>query len=210
MIFLNALPSFVSLLKYQKQNKMSKVLLLAMVMISYQALAQNNSEASSVYRKGLVFGMGIGAGTLRLKDKNHTEHFLSASLPNIKIGYMINNKLELLTILPGAIYKHDGKTRGFEGIIFGGQYWLHEQWWVSAGTGITVDAPAFYTVKDPKNAEFYVGFPASTLSTGYEIWHKGRCTIDLQYRLFLGKSNLKNDTVREGTAHMFIIGVNWY
>ncbi|NJK98245.1 MAG: hypothetical protein HC905_28040 [Bacteroidales bacterium] len=77
------------------------------------------------------------------------------------------------------------------------------------GTGLTFDAPAFYTVKDPSSAAFYTGIPAFTFSTGYEIWHKGRFTLDLQYRIFLGKSSLPNSGQREGVSNTFIVGFNW-
>ncbi len=39
---------------------------------------------------------------------------------------------------------------------------------------------------------------------------KGRFTADLQYRLFIGKSELPNNVQREGISNMFIIGLNWY
>lgn len=123
---------------------------------------------------------------------------------------MLNKRLALLALLPGSNYKYNGKDRGFEAIMIAGQYWLKDNWWVLGGTGLTFDAPAFYTVKDPKNADFFTGLPAITLATGYEVFHKGKFAIDVQYRLFLGKSNLPNNGQREGVSNMFILGFNWY
>lgn len=78
------------------------------------------------------------------------------------------------------------------------------------GVGLTFDAPAFYTVKDPKTAEFHIGLPALTAGTGYEIYRKGKFAIDLQYRFFYGQSNLSYNGFRKGFSNMFIVGFNWY
>lgn len=123
---------------------------------------------------------------------------------------MLNKRLALLALLPGANYKYSGKDRGFEGLIVAGQYWLKDNWWVLGGTGVTFDAPAFYTVKDPKAAGFYTGLPSFTFAMGYEVWRKGRFALDLQYRVFIGQSNLPDNKHREGISNMFIVGFNWY
>ncbi len=123
---------------------------------------------------------------------------------------MLNKKLAILALLPGSNYKHEGKNRGFEAIIIAGQYWIKDNWWMLGGTGLTFDAPAFYTVTDPKTAGFYTGIPAFTFITGYEVWQNGRFALDLQYRIFFGKSNLPNKGYRDGVSNMFIVGFNWY
>lgn len=178
-------------------------------MVNYTS-AQTNLHKKPVERKGFVIGVGLGAGALTLNTNNTIKTSFSTTLPNIKVGYMLSKRLALLAILPGANYKYNGKDRGFEALIIGGQYWLKDNWRVLGGTGLTFDAPAFYTVKDPKTAGFYTGVPAFTFATGYEVWHKGRLALDLQYRTFLGKSNLPNKGQREGVSNMFIVGFNWY
>jgi hypothetical protein len=70
------------------------------------------------------------------------------------LGICLTTGLALLALLPGANYNYNGKDRGFEALIISGQYWLKDNWWVLAGTGLTFDAPAFYTVKDPKQLSF--------------------------------------------------------
>jgi hypothetical protein len=134
----------------------------------------------------------------------------SASIPNIKIGYMVNDKLALLAMLPGATYKNQNKDRGFEGIMIAGQYWVQNHWWLMGGAGMTFDAPAFYTVKDLKTAKFYTGVPAFMFATGYELWNQGKFALDLRYQFFLGKSNLEDGKSREGFANMVVLGFNWY
>jgi hypothetical protein len=189
-----------------------KKLILAVIMAFPVTglLAQENSGKTKVEPSGLFFGVGIGAGTLSLSLRDTTRLSFASTLPNVKLGYRFNQRWALLTLLPGANYSYQGKDRGFEGIMVSGQYWLKTNWWLMAATGMTFDAPAFYTVKDPKTAGFYIGFPAVSLATGYEIWHKGKWTMDLQYRFFYGKSNLPDNRYREGISNMFIAGFNWY
>ncbi|PCJ37858.1 MAG: hypothetical protein COA99_12395 [Moraxellaceae bacterium] len=189
---------------------MRKILILTLTLIANYTFAQTNLEHKQIERKGFVIGLGLGAGVLTLNTNNTTNVTFSTTLPNIKVGYMLNERFALLALLPGANYKYQGKDRGFEGLIIAGQYWLIDNWWLLGGAGLTFDAPAFYTVKDPKTANFYTGLPAFTFTTGYEVWHKGRFALDLQYRIFLGKSNLPNNGQREGLSNMFIVGFNWY
>lgn len=189
---------------------MQKLLTTTLIIAANILFAQSEQKPQITEKKGFVFGVGLGAGALALNTNDSSSIAFATTLPNIKVGWMVNKRLAVLALLPGANYKYKGKGRGFEGLIVAGQYWIKDKWWVLAGTGLTFDAPAFYTVKDPKTASFHTGFPAITLATGYEVWHKGRFALDLQYRLFLGKANLPNNGSREGIAGMFIIGFNWY
>lgn len=189
---------------------MRKILILTLTIMVNYTFAQTNLDNKPVERKGFVIGVGLGAGALTLNTNDTIQTSFSTTLPNIKIGYMLNKRLALLALLPGANYKYNDKDRGFEGVIIAGQYWIKDKWWALGGTGLTFDAPAFYTVKNPKTAGFYTGVPAFTFATGYEVWQKGRFAIDLQYRIFLGKSNLPNNGQREGLSNMFIVGFNWY
>lgn len=173
-------------------------------------LAQGGAAAVPFQRKGLFLGMGFGAGTLQLSANDTSTKAFSFSIPNIKIGYMLTNRFGMMIFLPGSTYQYRGKVRGFEGVTIAAQYWVKDRWWLLAGSGVTFDAPAFYTVKDPKEAEFYFGFPAITAGTGIEIYRKGKFAIDLQYRFFMGKSLLRNNQFREGTANFFLVGFNWY
>lgn len=63
-------------------------------------------QKSDIERKGFVFGGGLGAGSLTLNTNDTTTNAFSTTIPNIKVGYMINNRLEILALLPGANYKY--------------------------------------------------------------------------------------------------------
>ena len=189
---------------------MRKIVFIALAITANFTYSQPNLNLQSPENKGFSIGIGIGAGALSLTTNDTNQVSFSTTLPNLKIGYRFNQKLALFALLPGANYKYQEKARGFEAIIFAGQYWIKNNWWILAGTGLTFDAPAFYTVKDPKTAEFYTGFPAITVASGYEIWQKGRFALDLQYRFFFGKSNLQNNGTRQGLSNMLIVGFNWY
>ena len=160
-------------------------------------------------RKGLGIGIGIGAGAIQLKTNGSPNIQFSPTIPNFKFGYMLNNNLELVILLPGAIYTYQNKTRGFEAFTIGAQYWLKKRWSLLGSVGPTFDAPAFYTVDEPENARFYFGFPAAVLSTSYELWRKNKFSIDIQYRLFYGRSSLPDGQHREGISNTCIIGLNW-
>ena len=193
-----------------KNQEMRNLLFIILICFANSLTAQTIAEKPTGERKGFIFGLGIGAGVLTLQTHDTTQVGFSTSLPNIKIGYLLNKKIAFFALLPGATYQQAGKTRGFEGIQLACQYWIKEKWWLMGGTGLTFDAPAFYTVKDPKTAEFYTGFPSYSFATGYECWRKGRFAIDIQYRIYMGKSNLLNNVERLGISNMFIFGFNWY
>ncbi len=172
-------------------------------------LKSQESFHSIDYHHGFIFGVSVGAGSLFLKQPDNQKDFtFSISLPNIKFGYFLNKQFALQLLLPGAVYKYNKKDRGFEGAIFCAQYWMQPNWWLLIGGGFTFDAPAFYTVKDPRSSSFYTGFPALTLATGWEVYHYTNKNIDLQFRTFYGQSNTNNG-LRTGWANMLLLGFNW-
>lgn len=188
---------------------MQKTTLFLLCFIASISFAQTTDKEQPTNSKKFFIGLGIGAGTLHLRANDTSQTTFSTTIPNIKVGYRFNNRFALLALLPGANYKYHQKDRGFEAFILAGQWWVTPKWWLLGGSGLTFDAPAFYTVKDPKTAGFYTGAPAFTFATGYEIIKIKHCSIDLQYRLFYGKSHIQNNGTREGIANMFILGFNW-
>ena len=180
-----------------------------MTILASTTLAQTQINETPTTQKGFMIGIGLGAGVLSLKTNTISQAAFSTTLPNIKVGYRFNKSVAILALLPGATYIYLGKTRGFEALMVAAQYWVQNRWWILCGGGLTFDAPAFYTVKDPKTAGFYTGFPAMTIATGYEIWHRKHFSLDLHYRMFYGTSHLPNKGLREGISNMLLFGFNW-
>jgi hypothetical protein len=161
-------------------------------------------------RSGFSFGAALGAGTLRLNTNDTITSTVTSTLPNIRIAYQLRPDLAVGVLLPGAIYAYQGKDRGFEAVLLTGQYWFRERWWVLGGAGMTLDAPAFYTVSDPSAADFHTGFPALAAAVGYELWQKDGWVVHVQYRFFTGKTALPNGGERNGVSNMFSIGIDRY
>jgi len=186
------------------------ILISLFTLASNVFFAQTLKTETPIKKEGFAIGLGIGAGLLAMESNDiHSTHF-SFSIPNIKLGYFINEKSALWLYLPGSTFSENDNDRGFEGIVLAGQYWIGEKWWIKAGAGMTFDAPAFYEVENINNADFSIGFPALTSGIGYDLFRKGKFSLDIQYRVFYGRSKLDNNITRQGISNMIILGFNWY
>ena len=101
---------------------MRKLNLILLIIISNYSFGQTNLDKQTIERKGFVIGLGLGAGVLSLNSNDTLNVSFSKTLPNIKVGYMVNKRLALLALLPWANYKYDSKYRGFECFIISGKY----------------------------------------------------------------------------------------
>ena len=162
-------------------------------------------------QQGFVFGAGVGMGVLYLKTANSTYKDKTAlSIPNLRLGYRFNKRFALIGLQPGSVYKLKSKDRVFEAVHITGQYWIKDRIWVSAGSGITVDGPAFYTWSNKDKEGFYLGLPSVSLGTGYELWRKNNFVLDIQFRFFYGRSRLETNQFRTGNSSGILLGMNWY
>lgn len=191
-----------------KMRAIACFLLLPMLFSTLNAQNQNNFE-----RKGFIFGTALGLSSLNLIFINKpSQNETSLSFPNFKIGTMISPKTALILYLPGSIYtfKNEGRERdrGFEAITPSLQYWLKGRFWILGGAGLGMDAPAFYDIKNETERKFYFGGSALA-GTGYEVWRKGKCALDLQARVHYGTAKFP-EGVRSGLAFNFMVGFNWY
>jgi len=184
--------------------------LIVLCFLSFYSTAQLKMETSNLERKGFSFGTAIGIGSLSLSSIDQKRTLLSASLPNFKLGYSLTNRFSLMILIPGATYKSENKVRGFEGVLLMGQYWFAKNWWINVGYGLTLDAPAFYTVSEIQEANFSIGFPAVTYGMGYDVFKRGRFSVDLQYRAFHGQTERTESNTINGFSNMFLVGLNWY
>lgn len=187
---------------------MKKVLIIVLTFCAFGVFGQN----TGIERNGFVFGIGAGGGVISISDSDQEVPFDKAqgalSLPNLKIGWMVNDRLAVLATLPGMIYDYEGKDRSFEALIPAVQYWAKDRWWINGGIGLAMDFPALYE-KNSGGERWNFGC-AVAAATGYEIVQKKRFAIDLQTQLHLGRAFLGNDQHRDGVAFSVGIGFNWY
>jgi len=179
---------------------------------SFTLLGQNSNN-NTIERKGFVFGVGVGGGVVSISDSNQEVPFDEVqggiSLPNLKFGWMVNDRLAILATLPGMIYALEGKDRSFEAFIPSVQYWVKDRWWINGGIGLAMDMPALYEFDDLKSEDWNFGCAVSA-STGFELIQKKNYALDLQANIHLGRTFLDNDQHRDGGAFTIGIGFNWY
>ncbi len=190
---------------------MKNLIIIILTCCTITAFSQDVDKP--IQRKGFVFGVGLGGGVISISDSNQEVPFDEAqggiSLPNLKLGWMVNDRLAILATFPGLIYDYEGKDRSFEAFIPSVQYWVKDRWWVNGGIGLAMDMPAFYEVDDFKDEDFNFGC-AVAVSTGYEIVQNKNFALDIQSKLHLGRAFLDNDQHRDGVAFTIGIGFTWY
>lgn len=188
---------------------MKQLIFICFLLFTSLLHSQHASDATTP-RNGFAFGFGVGVGYLHLNHNDTIHNNATWSIPNIRVGYMLNPQTELFVNLPGVVYRYQQKDRGFEAFLIGGRHWFGRNTWLAAAAGLTFDAAAFYTVKDPKKAAFYTGFPAWSFGAGYEIFHRKSFAIDLQYRAFGGSSSLPGNGFRHASSHLLMLGFSFY
>jgi hypothetical protein len=203
-------PTFAALFTTNAIFNMRSLPLFVFICLFNTAYSQNKP---TVQRKGFIFGTAAGISAIRLSATGSpTETQAGLSFPNFKIGTMLSQRTAVLLYLPGTIYEYKGVTRtrdrGFEGIVPSVQFWPKDRWLVLGGAGLTLDAPAFYDIKNEEERKFYFG-PSVLAGTGFEVWHKGKFALDVQARVHYGTAKVPEGT-RKGLAFNVMLGLNWY
>lgn len=179
-------------------------------------LSYSQKGINQIERKGFVIGFGVGAGVISTSDSDQQIPFDEAqggvTFPNLKIGWMVNDRLAILGLYTGKLYEYENKHRSFDALIPSVQYWVKDRWWVNAGVGIAMDFPAIYraTIEVNLKDEDWNFGKALALSTGYELVQKKKFTLDLQTQLLVGTTSLDNDQHRDAVIFSIGLGFNWY
>tara|TARA_R110000868_G_scaffold67735_3_gene200724 strand:+ start:222 stop:878 length:657 start_codon:yes stop_codon:yes gene_type:complete len=197
----------------KKQAKL-KVACAAFTLISALAFAQNNSNTlNSFNRDGFMFEFGLGGGIISIEDSAGTQSFDDTqgggTFPELKFGYMLNNRLAVTVSAPGMIYTLNDNDRHFGGIIPSVQYWVKDRWWIHGGAGLALDGPALYDIEDNINDDWNTGL-AVMASTGYEVYRKNKFALNVQSKLLLGGVKLDNNNDREVVQFSLGIGFSWF
>jgi len=186
--------------------------LLVFVFTFCTLLSYGQNKTNQMERKGFVIGFGIGAGFISTSDSDQEVAFDDAqgggSFPNLKLGWMVNDRLAILGMYSGMIYEYEGKDRSFDALMPSVQYWVKDRWWLNAGAGLAMDFPALY--EDNIEDEDWNFGGAVAFSTGYELVRKKSFVLDLQTQLQMGWSNLDGGKDRDVVILSFGLGFNWY
>ncbi|MDW7693003.1 hypothetical protein R9C00_10265 [Flammeovirgaceae bacterium SG7u.111] len=182
------------------------VISIALLLLSLNTIAQSESPI----RKGFTIGASVGAGALHFtKGIETSETQGGISLPNLKIGWFVNDKLAIYLNTPGQIYELNNKDRSFEGYIPSVQYWAADRWWVTGGVGAALDTPALYEKKSDSDEKNNWG-KGVLLGTGYELRQHKKWAVDLQARLYMASVKLENGQRREGSSFTLGLGFTFF
>ena len=197
-----------------KKQMMLKMACTAFTLISAMAFAQNNSNTQSDFKRdGFMIEFGLGGGIISIEDNAGPQGFDDAqgggTFPELKLGYMLNNRLAITVSAPGMIYTFNDNDRHFGGIIPSVQYWVKDRWWIHGGAGLAIDSPALYDIKDNVNDDWNTGI-AVMASTGYEVYRKNKFALNVQSKVLLGGVKLDNNIDREAVQFSLGIGFSWF
>jgi hypothetical protein len=198
-------------IKTQIQLKMT---FMALILMSTLSFSQNNSTFDTTStRDGFIFEFGLGGGVISIEDSEGLQTFDKSqgaiSFPELKFGYMFNDKLALTLSMPGNIYEFQDNDRHFGGFIPSVQYWVKDRWWIHGGVGLAIDSPALYDIKDNVNDDWNFGC-AVMASTGYEIYKKNNFALNVQSKLVLGRAFLEGDAHRDAVTFNIGLGFSWF
>jgi len=192
-------------------TSLKAAVILVITLLTTSMNAQSDAISSSS-RTGFVFEFSIGTGIIALEDNAGIQTFDdpqgAISFPELKFGYMLNNKLALTASTVGMIYEFQENDRHFGGLIPSVQYWVSDNWWIHGGAGLAIDSPALYDVTD-ENENVNFGF-AAMASVGYEVFKRKNFAVNIQTKLMLGRSYDKDtDFHRDATMFNLGIGFSW-
>ncbi|MFL0351977.1 hypothetical protein [Xanthomarina sp. GH4-25] len=196
----------------KKQMKLKMAASVAFLLMSAMSFAQTDSTNETTYqRDGFIFEIGLGGGVISLEDSEGIQTFDKSqgafSFPELKFGFMLNDKLAITASMPGNIYEFQDNDRHFGSFIPSVQYWVKDRWWIHGGIGLAIDGPALYDINDD-NDDWNFGC-AVMASTGYEIYKKKNFALNLQSKIVLGRAFLEGDAHRDAVLFNVGLGFNW-
>ena len=200
-----------------KMKTIKKQILLRMACVAFALLssityAQNTNSETTTRRNGFIFEFVVGGGIISIEDSAGIQTFDKAQgtfvFPDLKFGYMLNEKLAIMLSLPGNIYEFQDNDRNFGGFIPSLQYWVKDRWWIHGGIGLAIDSPALYDIKDTVNDDWNFGC-AVMASTGYEIYKKKNFALNVQSKFVLGRASLDVDVHRDALIFNIGLGFSW-
>lgn len=199
-------------MKTIKKQILLRMACVAFALVSSTTYAQNTNSEKTTQRDGFIFEFVVGGGLISIEDSAGIQTFDKSQgtfvFPDLKFGYMLNEKLAITAAMPGNIYEFQDNDRNFGGIIPSVQYWVKDRWWIHGGIGLAIDSPALYDIKDDVNDDWNFGC-AVMASTGYEIYKKKNFALNIQSKLVLGRTSLNGDAHRDAVIFNVGLGLSW-
>ncbi len=182
---------------------MRNTIVILFILLSQTVIAQK----TSITRAGFTFGTSAGFGTHISSNSSQ----LRVSLPNLKLGYMLQPKLGLLLYMPGGVSTVQGNQVAFEAFLPAVQYFLMDEFYLLAGAGLSLETTPFYNVDFNEGPpDFYFG-PGFTIAAGYEVFQfNNKNAIDIQTRMLVGKTDDIPGAKQTHAAIDLLIGFNLY
>lgn len=201
-----------TIMKTIKKQILVRMACVAFAFVSSITYAQNTNQESTTQRDGFIFEFAVGGGIISLEDSAGIQTFDKSQgtfvFPDLKFGYMLNERLAITASLPGNIYEFQDNDRHFGGFIPSVQYWVKDRWWIHGGIGLAIDSPALYDIKDDVNDDWNFGC-AVMASTGYEVYKKKNFALNVQSKLVLGRAFLDGDANRDAVIFNIGLGFSW-
>lgn len=199
------------IMKTIKKQILLKMAFVALVFLSNITYAQNQNPDTTT-REGFIIEFVVGGGVISIEDSEGIQTFDKSQgafvFPDLKVGYMLNERLAVAVSFPGNIYEFQDNDRHFGAVLPSLQYWVKDRWWINGGLGLAIDSPALYDIKDDVNDDWNFGF-AVKASTGYEIYKKKNFALNVQSNLMLGSVYLEGDAHRDAVTFNIGIGFSW-
>ena len=171
------------------------------------------SEENTAQKEGFILGLSVGGGVISLSEKGQEDPFNEAyggiSLPNLKFGWMVSERMAIMGSFTGMSYELEGEDRSFDAFMPSVQYWFKDRWWVNGGVCLALDAPSLFEDTDSDGDNYHFGCTLA-VSTGYEILRRDKFVMDLQSRVQLGRVFMENDKHRDAAVFSLGVGFNWY
>lgn len=195
-----------------KNQVLLKTAFVAFALLSSISYAQNTNTEIETERKGFIIEFVVGGGSISIEDSAGIQTFDASqgtfSFPDLKIGYMLTERLAVTASMPGMIYEYQNNDRHFGGFIPSLQYWVKDNWWIHGGIGLAIDSPALYDIKDNVNDEWNFG-TAVMASTGYEFYKKKNFALNIQSNFVLGRTSLSGNAHRDAVTFNVGLGFSW-
>lgn len=165
-------------------------------------------------RRGLIFGVGLSAGSMATEDGSIECRGCEADTPavafGLHVGYMVTPRLAILVEASAGAKSLDetGDTTLMQWTGFAAaQYWLTRRLWIKGGLGAS-RLDIYFDDGISTSEEKVADGGALTGSLGYEVFSGRRFAVDLQLRFISAAyKGEQSDSIQTGS---FGVGLNWY